>query len=135
MSNDKVDYAEEAGKLTGKAKPKKPKVKKCQYTGCPLKACCVVLGSYTCNFHHHSSGQFHKEITIAIRSNKTFIQAYNKMVNWINNEWNDPVNKKWLLNNKNCAMLKDEPPSLYLVRYFNWLDTKVRAEATAMIGG
>lgn len=129
----KPNYADEAAKLKGTEKKKKsvPKVKKCQYEGCPLKASSFVpeRGGYSCNFHH--SGQFHYDVSISIRNNLSSIQGYNRMIRWEPRDW--VKNRNYLLNRKHCPMGENEPPSMYLINYFNWLTNKIQDEATVIV--
>jgi len=128
MSNP--NYAEESAKLKGSAKKKKsiPKVKKCSYTGCPLNAATVINGRYACNFHF--DGDFHQEVTLAIRNNKMFLQNYNRMVKWQVNDWQK--NKNRLLNHAMVPMEENETPSGYLVKFFNFIEQKINNESSDM---
>ena len=83
-------------------------------------------GNYRCSFHE--SGHYHGEVTMAIKENKNFIKTYKAMLKWNTSEWHKQDN--WLKTNKNCPMGKDEPPSIYLVKFFNWLSEKIKSDAT-----
>lgn len=128
---NKKSYAKEAAKLHGPEKKKKsvPKIKKCMYTGCPLNASTEINGQYRCLFHF--SGDFHHEITIAIKQNINFIRAYSGMVKWRISDWKK--HKDWLLTKENCPMKPKELPSLYITRSFFWLAKKIETEASILI--
>ena len=126
-----VDYKEEMDKLKGnqKNKRKPPPVKDCSYTGCPLKASILINGRYTCCFHYGTD--FHNEVTIAIKSNKTFLQNYNSMVKWSVSQWQK--NKDYLADHKLVPMLEADTPSGYLVKYFQFISNKINNEASINI--
>jgi len=131
MSTKKlVDYAKEAAKVDSKSKKVHvPKVKNCRYANCPLRATTAINGQYACSFH--DTAQFHGDVTLAIRNNKTFIQNYNTMVHMGVKDWQKA--KKRLLNHPSVPMNEGESPSMYLVRFFNFIEQKIKNEASEMI--
>ena len=132
MSKDKKsNYAEEAAKLTGpkKKKDSAPKVKKCCYQGCPINASTAVNNVYSCCFH--DSGQYHYDVTLAIKNNKKFLQNYNNMVRWSVQDWIN--NKDRLLNHPKVPMGENETPSGYISRFFTFISEKIKTEASEMI--
>lgn len=129
-NEDLVNYAKESAKLSKKNNQKPvDKPKKCMYQDCPMRAASTAEGRNRCSFH--VTGDFHREVTISIKQNKNFIKAYNSMVKWNQSDWSDQ--KNWLRSNKNCAMEENELPSMYLVRFYNWLSEKIDNDASALI--
>ena len=129
-NEDLVNYAKESAKLSKKNNQKPAdKPRKCQYQNCPMRAVSTVEGRSRCSYHH--TGDFHHEVTIAIKQNINFINGYNSMVKWTVSDWTK--HNDYLLNNKNCPMEQGELPSMYLVRFFNWISEKIQSDATILV--
>lgn len=132
MKTKKSNYAEEAGKLTAPKSRKKdsvPKIRKCKYSNCPINADTAINGQYTCSFH--DTAHYHDDVTVAIIKNKSFRLNYNTMVKWKVKDW--VKNKDRLINHKHLPMNEEEPPSLYLIRFFKFLSDKIKRESSEAV--
>ena len=112
-------------------KPAAESVSKCMYQGCPINAASLDSDGYSCIFH--DTKDYSAQTTEAIRANLHFITAYNKMQRWGSEEWQSQGN--WLMTNVNIPMKKDEVATVYLNRYFSWLNSKIKDEATEIAKG
>jgi len=127
-TKDLVDYATEHAKIGKKKKPI-DKIKNCSFTGCPMNADAFINGMWMCCFH--DSSDYHQDVTVAIRKNKSIIRTYNTMVRWKPADWKE--HHKWLITKDNCPMGENEPRSLYILRYFNWISEVIKNDATTEI--
>ena len=125
------DYKKEMDKLNDNKKSGKPvdKPKKCMYQNCEMLAATTAEGRNRCAFHQ--TGDYHHEVTVSIKQNKNFINGYNNMVKWDVSDW--AKHNNYLLNNKNCPIEQGELPSMYLVRFFNWISEKIANDASVLI--
>ena len=110
-------------------KPYDPIPKKCMYIGCPMKPSWKDDDGYKCSFHEN--GDYHAEVSQAIRDNMSLIKAYNSMVNWSVVDWVD--NNGWLRSNNHLAINEGEHNSAYVLRFWNWLCDKIQDESVIII--
>lgn len=125
--NDLTKLNKDARKRKEAYKP--PPINKCQYMGCPMNASIKDTDGYKCAFHR--TGDYHYEITESIKKNLKFISQYTKMINFTTDDWNEQ--DMWLRTTPNCPMLEGELHSLYINRFYNWLDEKIKNEAMDFI--
>ena len=115
--------------LKGKKEKYIEHVQKCQYVGCPIKASVLDGDGHKCSFHE--TPDYHQDVTESVKSNIKFIGAYSTMVKWDAEKWIE--NDSWLKTNVNIKMVNDEPYSVYLNRYWQWLTAKVRDDSISII--
>ena len=124
-------YNEAMGDFKSSRKQKKEQVpiKKCQYHGCDHVASVIDSNGPRCNWHE--TGDYSADVTQAIKDNQNYIDGYNKMVYWDGEDWHKQ--KTWLEQNVNCPMSPGEPPSIYLIRFYNWIAEKIRTDSVEII--